>query len=79
MGNIDQARENFIAYQRLASDQAAKDEANLHLTTLDAKRSKYDEEIDEAEDIVADLFNRSMNLSFNGSEKRSTMRAKRAE
>ena len=77
-GEYRSGAENFIAYQKLASDQAAKDEANLHLSTLDAKRSKYDEEIDEAEDIVADLFNRSMNLSFNGSEKRSAMRAKRA-
>ena len=78
MGNVDRARENFTRYQQLTSDQSAKDEANLHLTTLDAKRTKYDEEMDEAEDLVADLFNRSMNLTFNGSEKRSAVRAKRA-
>ncbi len=78
MGNIDRARENFTHYQQLASDQNAKEEANLHLSTLEAKRTKYDEEVDEAEDIVADLFNRSMNLTFNGSEKRSALRAKRA-
>jgi hypothetical protein len=45
---------------------------------LEAKRSKYDEEIDEAEDILADLFNRSMKLAFNGSENRSALRVKRA-
>ena len=78
LGDIDRARENFTRYQQLTSDQSAKDEANLHLATLDAKRAKYDEEIDEAEDIVADLFNRAMNLTFNGSEKRSALRAKRA-
>jgi tetratricopeptide (TPR) repeat protein len=78
MGNIARARENFIRYQQLSSSQAAKDEADLHLSTLDAKRTKYDEEVDEAEDIVADLFNRSMNLTFNGDEKRSAIRAKRA-
>jgi len=78
MGDVDAARENFTRYQQLASDQSAKDEANLHLTTLEAKRTKYDDEIDDAEDIVSDLFNRSMNLTFNGSEKRSAMRAKRA-
>src|SRR6202043_2827431 len=38
----------------------------------------YDEEVYEAGDIVADLFNRAMNLTFNGSEKRSALRAKRA-
>jgi tetratricopeptide (TPR) repeat protein len=79
MGDVDQARENFTRYQQLTSDQSAKDEANLHLTTLDAKRDKYDEEVDEAEDIVADLFNRSMKLAFNGSEKRSAVRVKRAQ
>jgi tetratricopeptide (TPR) repeat protein len=78
MGNIDRARENFTRYQQLTSDQAAKSQADLHLSTLDAKRTKYDEEVDEAEDIVADLFNRSMNLTFNGDEKRSALRAKRA-
>ncbi len=78
MGDIDEARKNFNRYEQLISDQSAKDEANLHLSTLEAKRTKYDDEMDEAEDIVADLFNRSMNLTFNGSEKRSAIRAKRA-
>ncbi len=78
MGNVDRARENFTRYQQLTPAQAAKDEADLHLSTLDAKRTKYDEEVDEAQDIVADLFNRAMNLTFNGDEKRSALRAKRA-
>ncbi len=78
MGNIEKARENFTRYKELSADQSAKDEADLHLGTLEAKRNKYDEEVDEAEDIVADLFNRSMNLTFNGPENRSALRAKRA-
>ncbi len=78
MGNIAEARKNFTRYQQLVTDQSAKDEADLHLTTLDAKRTKYDEEVDEAEDIVADLFNRGMNLTFNLDENRSALRAKRA-
>jgi tetratricopeptide (TPR) repeat protein len=78
MGDIDRARENFIRYQQLTSEQSAKDEAALHLSTLDAKRTKYDEEVDEAEDIVSDLFNRAMNLTFNGSENRSALRVRRA-
>jgi hypothetical protein len=78
MGDIDRARENFIHYQQLTSEQSAKEEAALHLNTLDVKRSKYDEEVDAAEDIVSDLFNRAMNLSFNGSENRSTVRVRRA-
>jgi tetratricopeptide (TPR) repeat protein len=78
-GNVDQARQNFLRYQQLISDQSAKDEAALHLSTLDAKRTKYDEEVDAACDVMADLFNRSMKLAFNGSEKRSALRAKRAQ
>jgi tetratricopeptide (TPR) repeat protein len=78
MGDVDRARENFLHFQQLTPEQSAKDEASLHLSTLDARRTKYDDEIDAAEDIVADLFNRSMNLTFNGSEKRSALRARRA-
>ena len=78
MGNVDKAKENFTRYQQLAPGQKDKDDAGLHISTLDARRTKYDEETDEAEDIIADLFNRSMNLSFNGSEKRSAIRARRA-
>ena len=71
MGNIDRARAAFTRYQELTPDQNAKDEAGLHLSTLDAKRSKYDEEVDATADIVADLFNRAMNLTFNGDANRS--------
>ena len=78
MGNINRARENFTRYLELTSDQSAKDEANLHLSTLEAKRAKYDEEVGEAEDIIADLFNRAMNLTFNQDANRSALRAKRA-
>lgn len=78
MGDIDQAKASFTRYQELIPEQSAKDEASLHLSTLDAKRAKYDEEVDAAEDIVADLFNRAMNLTFNGDENRSALRAKRA-
>ena len=78
MGDIDRARENFTRYVQLTSEQSAKDEAALHLSTLDAKRSKYDEEVDAAGDIVSDLFNRAMNLTFNGSENRSALRVRRA-
>ena len=78
MGNTDQARENFTRYKQLVADQSAKDDADLHLSTLDAKRAKYNEEVDAAGDIVADLFNRALNLTWNASEGRSALRAKRA-
>ena len=78
MADDGPAREHFIRYQQLVSDQDAKDDAALHLSTLDAKKSKYDEEVDDAEDILSDLFNRGMNLTFNGNDNRSAIRAKRA-
>lgn len=78
MGDVDASRKKFTLYQQLTTDQAAKDEAALHLSTLDGKRTKYEEEIDEAEDLLADLFNRGMNLTFNGPENRRSLRAKRA-
>jgi tetratricopeptide (TPR) repeat protein len=78
MADVKAARENFTRYQQLAADQTAKDEANLHLSTLDARKSKYDEEVDDAEDILSDLFNRGMNLTFNLDPSRSAIRAQRA-
>jgi tetratricopeptide (TPR) repeat protein len=78
MGDVDSAKENFTRYQQLTSEKSAKDETAVHLSTIDAKRKKYDEEIDEAGDTIADLFNRKMNLTFNESKDRSALRAKRA-
>jgi len=78
MGDVDMARENYLAFQQLTADERAKAEAGLHLNTLDSKRLKYDEQVDAAGDIISDLLNRSMNLTFNGSESRSALRVKRA-
>jgi tetratricopeptide (TPR) repeat protein len=78
MGNIDEAKENFARYQTLTAEQSAKDEAAVHLSTMDAKRAKYDEEVDAAQDIISELFSRAMNLTWNGPENRSALRAKRA-
>jgi tetratricopeptide (TPR) repeat protein len=77
-GNVDQARANFTQYEQLLSDDAEKNEASLHLTTLDAKKSKYQNEVSEAEEILSDLFNRGMNLSFNLDANRSAIRVRRA-
>jgi tetratricopeptide (TPR) repeat protein len=78
MGDVEQARASFTAYQELMPDQSDKDEAALHLSTLDVRRTKYDEEVDAAGDIVADLFNRAMNLTWHADESRRALRAKRA-
>jgi len=78
MGDVEHSRSNFTHYEELISDEAAKNEASLHLTTLEAKKSQYDDEVSDAEDILADLFNRGMNLRFNLDENRSALRVRRA-
>jgi tetratricopeptide (TPR) repeat protein len=78
MGNVDLARKNFIHGQELSSDDALKSETNLHLAVLDAKKSTYDDEVGDAEDILSELFNRGMNLKFNLDDNRSAIRARRA-
>lgn len=78
MGDLAQARDNFSHYRALSADDAAKSETDLHLTTLDEKKSKYDDEVGDAEEILSDLFNRGMNLSFNLDNNRSAMRVRRA-
>jgi Tetratricopeptide repeat len=78
MGNVNLARENYTQCEQLSSGDTAKSEIDLHLTALDAKKSKYDDEVAEAEDILSDLLNRGMNLSFNLDDNRSAIRARRA-
>lgn len=79
LANLDEARDQFIRYQQLTLEDRAKKEADLHLTTLEAKKSKYDDEVSDAEDILADLFNRGMNLTFNLDDNRSAIRVRRAQ
>jgi tetratricopeptide (TPR) repeat protein len=78
MGNVDLARENFTLCAELSSDDAARTETNAHLTALGAKKSRYDDEVEDAEDILSDLLNRGMNLKFNLDDNRSAIRVRRA-
>jgi tetratricopeptide (TPR) repeat protein len=78
MGKVDQAQKSFALYRQLETGPAGQQEADLHLDTLDAKRSKYDEEIGQATEILSDLFNRGMNLTFNGLEDRASQYKQRA-
>ncbi len=78
MGDIDKAREQFASYQQLAGTTEERQHAQFHLDTIGPKRDRYDDEVDEAADILSDLFNRAMNLTFNGPENRRAIRARRA-
>ena len=79
MGNVIEARKHFERYRQLESNPAGQQEADLHLETLDIKRSKYDEDVEAASDILSDLFNRAMNLTFNGLEDRASQYKQRAK
>ena len=79
MGNVDRARKSFTLYRQLETNPAGQQEADLHLDTLDAKRNRYDEELGHATDILSDLFNRAMNLTFNGLEDRAFQYKRRAK
>jgi tetratricopeptide (TPR) repeat protein len=79
MGNVSDARKQFARCRELETDTEAQKRADFHLGILDEKRRKYDEEVSEAEDTIADLLNRAMNLTFNGLENRSALRAHRAQ
>jgi tetratricopeptide (TPR) repeat protein len=78
MGNVEQARSYFVRYRDMETDPAGRQEADLHLESLDAKKAKYDEEVEAANDVLSDLLNRGMNLTFNGLEDRKAVRGKRA-
>ena len=79
MGNVEKARVHFGMYRQLESNPASQQEADLHLNTLEVKRTKYDEEVDAASEILSDLFNRAMNLTFNGLEDRASQYKQRAK
>jgi tetratricopeptide (TPR) repeat protein len=79
MGDADQARQHFTRFKELETSAAARDEAGLHIETLDVKRETYDQEAGAAENIVSDLLNRAMNLTFNGMQDRAALRKQRAQ
>jgi hypothetical protein len=62
-GDVDQARKCFALYQQLESDPARNLRASSHLASLDQWRTDYDDNVDEAHDILGDLLLRSMGLS----------------
>lgn len=79
MGNVAEARKQYTRYRELDTEPETQKRADFRLGILDAKRDKYDHEVSEAEDTIADLLNRSMNLTFNGLENRSALQARRGK
>ncbi len=78
-GDVEKAREHFLLYRKFEVDPFGQQEADLHIETLELKRTKYDEEVERATEILSDLFNRAMNLTFNGLEDRASQYKRRAK
>jgi tetratricopeptide (TPR) repeat protein len=79
MGSVAEARKQYTCCRELETDPEAQKRADFHLGILDAKREKYDDEVCEAEEIIADLWNRAMRLTFNGLENRAALHARRGK
>ena len=64
LGNVGEARKYFMAYQAATHDPSDQNPADLHLTSLDPRRAKYDAEVSAAADVLRDLFVRGLSLYF---------------
>jgi len=69
-GDITEARKHFERYQQLETNPDRNAEAESHLGSLEKWRSDYDDNMDEAHDILGDLLLRSMGLSSQGTKHR---------
>ena len=65
MGNVNEARKYFTAYQAASHDPGDRHPVDLHLTSLDSRRAKYDTEVSTATAVLEDLLRRGLNLDFN--------------
>ena len=69
-GDVTAARKYFERYQQLESDAERNTEAASHLASLEQWRTDYDDNMDEAHDLLGDLLLRSMGLSSQGTKHR---------
>jgi len=65
-GDVAQARQCFERYQQLETNHERNVEVAQHLASLEQWRSDYDDNVDEAHDLLGDLLLRSMGLSSEG-------------
>ncbi len=65
-GDVSRARHYFERCQQLQADSARSVAAAAHLAALEQWRTDYDDNMEEAHDLVGDLLLRSMGLSSQG-------------
>jgi hypothetical protein len=69
-GDVAQARKCFERYQQLETNPDRNATVATHLMSLEQWRSDYDDNLDEAHDLLGDLLLRSMGLSSQGTKHR---------
>ena len=78
-GDIAHATDHFQRYQQLAQNTDKLNDAAAHLSALQNLRAAYDEDVDEAHDLLGDLLLRSMGLSTEGVKHRNRLTKSQAK
>jgi tetratricopeptide (TPR) repeat protein len=72
-GDVVKSREHLSRFQQLEPDATRNAEAGSHLSTLEKRRSVYDANVSEAEDIISSLLLHSMGLNTEGSKHKTKL------
>ena len=78
-GDVAQATGHFQRYQQLAQTGDRLNDAADHLSALQNARAVYDDDVDEAHDLLGDLLLRSMGLSSEGVKHRNRLTKSQAK
>jgi tetratricopeptide (TPR) repeat protein len=65
-GNIEKARDYFVAYKNLSQTTTDKADADAHLNGLNQKKEQYETSIKKADDILAELLDRWVGIDSAG-------------
>jgi hypothetical protein len=65
-GNVAKAREQLTNYEQLETDAGQKSRAESHLASLDGRRTIYDANVEEAQEILGELLLSAMGLENEG-------------
>lgn len=72
-GEVDKARVHLERYGQLESDAQRKNAAEAHLTVLDTRQEVYEANVDEAEEILADLLKHAMGIEDQGTKHKTKL------
>ncbi|MGB6546784.1 MAG: tetratricopeptide repeat protein [Candidatus Acidiferrales bacterium] len=73
MGDVAKARQHLQLYGQLETDAARKSQADMHLASLDNRRSVYDGNVEDAQDILTALFVHAMGIDTEGAKHKAKL------